>query len=265
MSRILDIEETKRLFPDYEIINEVITSGEAVIYRVKHKESESELALKVILDTDEETSIRFMKEANIMKMLDHKYILNIIDFGKREDRSYGIMEFIEYDLLNLIAVKPLSDRQAGQMVCKIAMAVEYMHTNGVLHRDIKPANVMITQDGNPKVIDFGLAYIAGEDVNALEAVGSEGYAAPEIWDHPERISIQSDIYSLGALLYTVLTAVYPDPHKVDYGKLFSRDQGFVRFIIKAMKTDATKRHLSAYEFAEELKDVVGNIKDAPEF
>lgn len=265
MSTTLDIEETKRLFPDYEIINEVVTSGEAVIYRVRHKESDSEQALKVLLETDDQAHARFMKEANIMNILDHKYILNIIDFGKREDRCYGTMEFIEYDLLNLIAVKPLSDKQAGQMVCKIAMALDYMHSKGVLHRDIKPANVMISQDGNPKVIDFGLAYLAGEDVNALEAVGSEGYAAPEIWDNPERISIQSDIYSLGALLYTVLTSVFPDPHKVDYGKLFCRDQGFVTFIIKAMKPNAALRHSSAYEFAEELENVIKNIKDTPDF
>ena len=265
MSDALNIEETKRLFPDYEIVNEVVTSGEAVIYRVRHADFDSDLALKVMLETDQETSSRFFKEANLMNMLKHPHILNIIDFGRREDRCFGTMEFIEYDLLHLIAVKELSDRQAGQMVCKIAIALEYMHSKGVLHRDIKPANVMITQDGEPKIIDFGLAYVAGEDLSTLEAVGSEGYAAPEIWDNPEKVSIQSDIYSLGALLYTVLTQVFPDAHKVDYGKLFCRDQAFVPFILKAMKTDAARRHISAYEFAEELKEVVRNVKDGPVF
>ncbi|MDB9741305.1 serine/threonine protein kinase [Akkermansiaceae bacterium] len=248
-----------RLFPDFEFKNHIATSGDAFIYKVGHADYDYDLALKVNYNIDPNSVARFKKEAHIFNCLDHEYVMKMLASGSREGWCFTLMKYIEYDLLKLIASQRFSDMQAGLMVCKIASALHYLHTKGILHRDIKPANVMITECGSPKIIDLGLAYIAGEDLNALEAVGSEGYAAPEIWDSPEKISIQSDLYALGALLYTVLTEVYPDPHKVDFGKLFNRDQGYVRFILKAMNRDATQRHTSAHEFLEELEELVSKI------
>jgi len=129
----------------------------------------------------------------------------------------------------------------------------------VLHRDIKPENVMITELNEPKLVDFGLAFCAGEDVDSLDAVGSEGYAAPEIWDHPEKVSLQTDLYAMGALTYTVLTRKFPDPHNVNFNFLFDRDQAYVHFIVKAMAKNAARRHSSATEFADELKKIVKNL------
>lgn len=262
MSDISDIEVAK-LFPEFEVLSKIATSGEGIVFHIKKVSDGVELALKVLIDDSEDAIFRFVKEAQLMNKFEHPNVAKVYDYGERGGRHFLTMEYISGgDLLGVIARQEISDEEAGNLVYCIAHALNYVHSEGVLHRDIKPANVMMTTNGDPKLIDFGLAYCAGEDLSKLDAVGSEGYAAPEIWDNPDRISIQSDIYALGALLYTVLTRVFPDAHRVNYNKLFNRDQSYVGFIFKAMSKDASKRHSCAYTFAEELANLVGNLGKA---
>lgn len=254
----LSHQKVSELFPEYNIIQHIASSGEAEIYKVSNEIGEI-LALKVLKIADKRASYRFIKEANIMNLLSHPYIVKVEKFGRKGDLCYATMEFINYDLLKVLSIQKMSDKQAGQMVYKIAVAIHFIHTKGVIHRDIKPANVMVTDTGSPKVIDFGLSYVAGEKLSEVESIGTAGYTAPEMYTNPEQVSLQTDIYSLGALLYTLLTRIVPDAHKVDFGKLFNNDENFIPFILKAMAKDPARRYKSVYEFAEELEEVLKNI------
>ncbi len=250
----------KELFPEF-LINSVLgEGGEGIVFKVVEVSTGDELALKILRKKTRTAISQFQKEGRLLSEFDHPNIVKVFDYGEREEFYYILMEYCAYgNLLELIADKSFTDEEAGNLVIKVAEGLQYAHEMRVLHRDIKPENVMMTENYEPKLVDFGLAFCAGEDVDELEAVGSEGYAAPEIWKNPEKVSLQTDLYAMGALMYTVLTRMLPDAHNVNFNHLFDRDQAFVHFIVKAMAKDPGRRHSSALQFADEIKEIVGNL------
>lgn len=246
-------------FPELTFTGKLGEGGEGIVYLVVDNETSQQIALKILLRDDESSVAQFEKEGRLLSAFDDPNIVKVYEYGKRGRYHFLKMEYCPSGtLLQMIAERRFDDKEAGTIVIKIANGLQYAHDAGVLHRDIKPENVMMTADDEPKLVDFGLAYCAGEDVTKLEAVGSEGYAAPEIWDSPEKVSLQTDLYALGALLYTVLTRMFPDPHNVNFNHLFDRDKAYIHFIVKAMNRDATRRHSNALQFAQELEDIVRN-------
>jgi len=255
---VVNEPEMMELFPELTFIGKLGEGGEAIVYLVRTREDE-DLALKVLLHNDAASIAQFEKEARLLSEFDHTNIVKVYQTGVRGRYYFTAMEYCSGGSLHYrIAEKRFDDVQAGNLVIKIAKGLQYAHDHNVLHRDIKPENIMMTVEDEPKLVDFGLAFCAGEDASALEAVGSEGYAAPELWDNPEKVSLQSDLYALGSLLYTVLTRTLPDPHDVNFNHLFDRNRAYVHFIVKAMAKDASHRHSSATQFAKELQVIVNS-------
>ena len=260
--------ELIELFPELTFKGKLGEGGEGIVYLVEINKTGAEVALKILLNDSEEAIAQFKKEGRLLSEFDHPNIVKVYDCGKRDRYHFLTMDYCEGGtLLQRIAERRFDDVEAADLVIKLAHGLQYAHDHKVLHRDIKPENVMMTYDDEPKLVDFGLAFCAGEDVTKLEAVGSEGYAAPEIWDHPEKVSLQTDLYAMGALVYTVLTRRFPDPHNVNFNHLFDRDKSFVHFIVKAMSRDASRRHSNALQFAQDLEDIKkvaeGNKDDSP--
>lgn len=258
--RIPSIEDIQSAFSKCEVVRRVGDGGAGAVFLVRISGWDDEFALKILLNDSEQGIAEFKKEGAIQKRLSHPNVVKVFECGVEGGFHYLLMEYCEErSLLTRIAEMKIDDHMAANLVIDIAKGLSYVHSKGIIHRDVKPENVMMSGAGVPKLVDFGLAHREGEDRSKLAAIGSEGYAAPEIWNTPERASVQSDIYAMGALLYTVLTERLPDPHNVNFNHLSERDPSFIYFIVKAMAQKPEKRHQSMEEFIADLEKLKNNL------
>ncbi len=210
-------------FGDYELIDEIARGGMGVVYRARQVSLNRIVAVKMILSgqlAGEAEVKRFRVEAEAAANLQHPHIVAIHEIGEHEGRHYFSMDYIEGKNLAEHA-QPLSVRETAQLVKQLAEAVHYAHQRGTLHRDLKPQNVLIDAQGQPHITDFGLAkrwdaaepagVAAASDLTHTGAImGSPSYMAPEqAAARPGEIGPATDVYSLGAILYQLLTGQPP--------------------------------------------------------
>ena len=206
-----------RTFGDYELIEEIARGGMGVVYRARHLSLDRVVALKMILsgylaDTQEIT--RFRLEAQAAAALNHPGIVPIYEVGEVDGTHYYSMALIDgRSLSDLLRDGPLTSRVAADYVRAICHAIAFAHTQGIVHRDLKPGNVLIDADNKPHVTDFGLAKNL-KSTNELTAtgqvIGTPSYMPPEqARGALSEIAPASDIYSIGAILYHLLTGRPP--------------------------------------------------------
>ncbi|MEM9586954.1 MAG: serine/threonine-protein kinase [Planctomycetota bacterium] len=202
---------------DYQLLEVIGRGGMGVVYRAKQRMLDRTVAVKMIrsgmLASDAEVR-RFYTEAQAAARLNHSGIVAVHQFGHRAGHHFFSMEHIEgTDLQRLINRSPLDPNVAAEYVRDVASAIEHAHLNGVLHRDLKPANVLIDDGGQVRVTDFGLAKHLDADSSVTgsgAALGTPHYMAPEqAGGHSDRASHQSDVYSLGAILFACITGRPP--------------------------------------------------------
>ncbi|MHB1560835.1 MAG: WD40 repeat domain-containing serine/threonine protein kinase, partial [Isosphaeraceae bacterium] len=206
-----------RYFGDYELIGEIARGGMGVVYRARQISLNRTVALKMILAgqfAGPDEIRRFHLEAEAAAGLEHPGIVPIYEAGEFEGQHYFSMGFVEgSSLANRVASGPLPSREAVSLTRKVAEAIQYAHDRGVIHRDLKPQNVLLDRDGKPRVTDFGLAkrVEADEGLTASGAVmGTPSYMPPEQAAGDVRaVGPAADIYSLGAVLYCLLTGRPP--------------------------------------------------------
>lgn len=204
-------------FGDYELLHEVARGGMGVVYRARQVSLNRVVALKTILAgqlaNDEEVS-RFRTEAEAAARLDHPGIVPIFEIGQVEGQHYYSMGFVEGEsLAQRLTRGLLPPRQAALLVKEVAEAVEYAHRRGIVHRDLKPANILLDSAGKPRVTDFGLAKELKRDRGVTgtgQILGTPSYMPPEQASGKlGEIGPRSDVYSLGAVLYCLLTGRPP--------------------------------------------------------
>jgi eukaryotic-like serine/threonine-protein kinase len=203
----------------YELIEELAHGGMGVVYRARDLSLNRVVALKLMLGgqfASEREVKRFKSEAEAAARLDHPNIVPIYEAGEEGGRLFYTMKFMEGGSLSQrlgAGAPPPDDHWSAQVVAKIARAAHDAHEHGILHRDIKPGNVLLDSKGEPRLSDFGLAkWLEGADNQTLSgaALGSPSYMSPEqASGQPERLTAASDTYSLGALLYHLLTGRAP--------------------------------------------------------
>jgi WD40 repeat protein len=206
-----------RSFGDYDLLEEVARGGMGVIYKAKQRSLGRVVAVKVLLSGEfasPEYVRRFQAEAEVAARLQHPNIVAIHEVGRQDGVRYFSMDYVEGpNLAQLLGVRPLSPERAAGYLKTIAEAIHYAHRQGVLHRDLKPSNVLIDPFGEPRVTDFGLAReISGDsDITTTgQVLGTPGFLPPEQADATiGPLSPASDVYSLGAILYFMLTARAP--------------------------------------------------------
>lgn len=189
------------------------TGGMGAIYLAWHSQLKREVAVKLLpkslVAKNPQLADYFREEARAMARMDHENIVKVYDIGEtfRGD-LYIVMEYVHgFNLAELIAGGGLGERHVQSWIPQIGMALEYAHKNGILHCDIKPANILITREGVAKVTDFGLVKrMKPGGVSGADCLGTAPYAAPELPGEP---TPQSDIYSLGAVLFELLTGKLP--------------------------------------------------------
>ena len=203
---------------DHEILDEIARGGMGVVYRAKEPHSDRIVALKCVLACEEDSDhliARFRREAETAARLEHPNIVPIYQVGETTDGiPYYTMKLASAGSL-LQARGPLlaHPRHSAALMVKVARAVHYAHTQGVLHRDLKPGNILLDGHGEPLVSDFGLArceLVSGNLTRSLASFGTPGYIAPEQADGPAaQLTAAADVYSLGAIIFELLTGRTP--------------------------------------------------------
>ncbi len=197
-----------------------------VVYRARQATLNRVVALKMLhgaARTDPKQLARFRTEVQAVARLSHPNFVQIYEIGERDGLPYFLMEYVSGGSLERkLRSGPLPVRQAAQVVETLARAMSVAHAHGIVHRDIKPANILLTLDGQPKITDFGLAkIISGQDAGLSKTggiVGTPSYMAPEQAEGGAA-GPSSDIYSLGATLYELLTGRPPFLGATVYGTL----------------------------------------------
>jgi serine/threonine-protein kinase len=207
-------------FGNYELLEEIGRGGMGIVYLARHSSLQKVVALKMILRGElatPEDRARFRTEARAAALLAHPNIVPVYDAGEHEGQAYFSMRFIEgQTLAALLARGPLRPRDAARYLVAIARAVHYAHEHGILHRDLKPSNILLDADDQPHITDFGLAKrvsagASGAGRTATGAIiGTPTYMAPEqVSNRRGTPSPASDVYSLGIILYEMLTGRPP--------------------------------------------------------
>ena len=201
---------------DYELLNEIARGGMGIVYRAKQRVPSRVVALKMILPAhlDSLGAVgRFRAEAEAAASLDHDSILPIYAVGEHDGAPFYSMKLAEGGTLSArIASYRDKPRDAAALLAKLARAVAYAHEHGILHRDLKPANVLFDSAGKPYVSDFGLAKWVERECDltqTLAILGTPFYMAPEQSANAHSITAAADIYSLGAILFHLLTGQPP--------------------------------------------------------
>jgi serine/threonine protein kinase/Tfp pilus assembly protein PilF len=273
----------------YILIREIGRGGMGTVYLAARADGyfEKEVAIKVLnrRAATEELVRRFRAEREVLARLDHPNIARLMDAGTMEDaRPYFVMEYVEgVPITRYVEEKALPLRERLSVFLKVTAAVEAAHRNSVIHRDLKPTNILVNHEGEPKLLDFGIAKTIRRDDDPLEITSFRQQRLTPISASPEQIkgepvTVLSDIYALGVVLYEILTGV--KPHRFETScpserelvdvvchRLPSRPSLTVRdrerrralrgdldaILLRSLQKEPRQRYASVTEFAEDIR------------
>jgi len=270
------VGDSVRYFGDYELLEEIARGGMGVVYKARQVNLNRIVALKMILAgqlASEDDVKRFYTEAEAAANLEHPGIVPIFEVGQHDGQHYFSMGFVEgHDLKQRVSDGPLDPEEAAELVQSIAEALAYAHDKGIIHRDLKPQNILLGQDGKPRVTDFGLAKQIESDSNLTgtgQVMGTPSYMPPEqAAGKTDEIGPLADVYSLGAILYELITGRPPFQSASALDTLMQvieKDPVAPRILnpevprdleticLKCLQKDRQHRYASADELVDELQ------------
>ena len=272
----------KILADRYRLIEQIGIGGMAIVYRAYDQRTGRDVAVKVLrpeFNQDAEFVGRFQREAEAASKMTHHNIVNLLDVGMDGDNRYLIMEYVQGKTLKQVIQEKgrISPQIAVQITIRILSALQHAHQNGIIHRDIKPQNILVHADGHIKVSDFGIARIANSSTltRGDNVMGSVHYFSPE-QASGHAADVTSDIYSVGVVLYEMLTGRVPfdgdSPVAIAMQHLHARPEPIEKFApdappaiihvcMMAMEKNPRYRYQTARDMASELRMAVEGRTD----
>jgi eukaryotic-like serine/threonine-protein kinase len=274
-------------FGRYHILEKLGEGGMATVYKAYDTRLERDVAIKVIrVDqfspaTLQSVLARFEREAKSLARLTHPNIVHISDYGEQDNVPYLVMDYLPGGTLKSRLGQPMKWQATCKLLLPIAQALDYAHEQNLIHRDVKPANILMTQKGQPMLTDFGIAKILDAGGQTLTAtgvgIGTPDYMAPEQWTG--KTTPQSDIYSLGVVMYEMVTgrtpfssdtpaaillkqATEPLPRPMQYVQ--DLPEAVEKVLIKALAREPADRYQTMDDFARALEGLlVGVMTEEP--
>ncbi len=249
-------EETKRVIKGYELREKIGAGGFGAVYRALQPAVGREVAIKVILAehaNQPEFIRRFETEAQLVARLEHPHIVPLYDYWREPDGAYLVMRFLRGGSLraSIRAGGPWQPESTSLMLDQVAAALTVAHRNGVIHRDLKPDNILLDEEGNAYLADFGIAkdLSTGDAPRTAQVIGSPDYMSPE-QVRGEVLTPASDIYSLGIVLYETLTGVRPFP-----------DNTATALMLKQLNDPLPPVSMKRPDLPEEVDDVIAQATE----
>jgi serine/threonine protein kinase len=211
------LKPTFPVIPDYELREKIGKGGAGAVYKARHQMTGQQVAIKVIpTGTAQDGALlrRFEQEFQAASQLTHPNIVQVIEFGRDQTDAYLVMEYVDGITLarQIKRSGPLAEQVAVRIITQVAQALQFAHERGLVHRDVKPDNILLRQDGQAKLADFGLVKDLLVDSNLTEplsTLGTPQFMAPEQYQNPQAVDARADIYSLAATLYMAVTGTLP--------------------------------------------------------
>ena len=274
-----DISVAPPKIKGYEITGELGAAGQGRVWRAVQLSTHREVALKLPranLLGSRKALVRFEREVELAARLSHPNIARIYDSGLCEGLYYYAMELIEgVPLTQYTKQHKLSIRQILELMRSVCAAVQHAHQKGVIHRDLKPSNILVTEDGRPHVVDFGLAITTDGDstVRMLstdgELTGTPAYMSPEqAAGRHEQLDTRTDVYALGVVLYELLTGAFPYDVETSMAETLrsiqerdplrpsrmarSLDRDIDTMVLKALAKEPDRRYQSVAELRHDI-------------
>jgi serine/threonine protein kinase len=284
-------EKSQRLkkIAKYEIKRRIGRGSMGVVYEAYDPFVQRTVAIKVAhtskdMDVGTVQKLRelFFAEVFSAGRMHHPSVVSVFDAGQEDDLNYIVMEFVDGTTLQeyVSGGRTLNPKQIVDVIYQCAKGLDYVHRQGIIHRDLKPGNIMLSNEGDVKIMDFSIAHVdVGFEGPNTEVQGSPMYMPPEQLSEEKRLVAQSDIYSLGAVMYALLarrapykassleSLIYkisnlePEPIQELNPEV---DNNIIAIVDKAMQKIIYDRYESALEMAKELSKAVGSLRDIGE-
>lgn len=256
--KIPPILENLHQINHYKIVSLLQCGGMSLLYLATDSHTNLPVVIKILHPkflSRPDIVERFIREAEILSLVDHPNIVKMLEHGKWEGGYYIALEFIlGGSLRQYILQNPLSLKRALEIILDIAYAICHLHTHGIIHRDLKLENILITEEGQIKVIDFGIAQLL-DDVKTEEreafkhrTIGTPIYMSPEQKENPENVSYPSDIYSLGIIAYELVLGKLSQGHV----HLSLMPKGLQKILSKALQADPKERYQDIVDFISDI-------------
>jgi serine/threonine protein kinase len=260
------IEELDQQIPAYEFLEFIDRGGMGAVYRARQRSLNRIVAVKLLpvsLRNRRVFAERFNREARALALLNHPNIVSVYDSGEASGGClYYAMEYVKgTNLRRFMKEGRATAKQLLNIAMQVCEALQFAHSRGVVHRDVKPANILIDENGRAKVADFGLAKVIGAPpqhllTGASDALGTPDYMAPEAVTRDYEVDHRADIYSLGVMLYEMLTSHVPKGAWEPPSRAVGVDERFDEVVSRALQVDPKRRYQSVGDLSTVVRQLI---------